>query len=631
VNLGIMRKFFLFSYYIKMSDTVIYDMSSMSEGTPNIFVRKDWLSILDNQNNNYAGNQSVLDTSQLANSNKYLSYREAYYIMPLLITLTSQPVPLGTDLSGLTDYTFEPAESIGSADTSVGLKNWYGSIIHSFTLTYNGVTVIQQTPLLPLYNCFRLMTSLSINDILLQGATIGFFPDTTTSWSYGSIYDDSSDGIGVTNNRNGFALPFVAFNYATPAQYNAGFAKRQSIWSMDLAATPAESNLTYSGFMTSTYMNQLWKSYIFNKVNSTVTLNGGDVVTASTAGCWQVAITAIVYLKHIASFFERVPLLKGVFMQLTCNFSQSSVTYVVSGGNTILSASVISPLGGVSPLMIASLQTGVEANSTNFSMDSGGAYCYPAGLDQQMTVSLSVGGRCLNATQNSYGAGIVANSPLSQSVSLNVPAYTFNPVFEAAYLSSPIKTVVYTDIYQYQIVNQIAANQTFNNLVTNGIAGIKSVLILPFYSAGKAPAPGVPGTGNGGLMPFQSPFDCCGGGSTSPLCLFTQFNVQISGQNAIYNTERYSYEQYANQLYGTGSVNGCQTDGICSGVVSMQDFEQKNCFYYVNCERMLPIEEAVPKSINVLGTSASTFPVDLYIFVTYGCQISIDILSGSRV
>jgi hypothetical protein len=44
-------------------------MSSQSgEGQPAIFVRKDWLSILDNQNQNYQGNQSVTDTSQLANS-----------------------------------------------------------------------------------------------------------------------------------------------------------------------------------------------------------------------------------------------------------------------------------------------------------------------------------------------------------------------------------------------------------------------------------------------------------------------------------------------------------------------------------------------------------------------------------
>jgi hypothetical protein len=36
---------------------------------------------------------------------------------------------------------------------------------------------------------------------------------------------------------------------------------------------------------------------------------------------------------------------------------------------------------------------------------------------------------------------------------LYVPAYTFNPVFESAYLSSPIKRIAYEDVYQYQVIN----------------------------------------------------------------------------------------------------------------------------------------------------------------------------------
>ena len=44
-------------------DTLVYDLSTMTEGTPQVFVKKDWLNILDNQNGNYQGNQFVVDTS----------------------------------------------------------------------------------------------------------------------------------------------------------------------------------------------------------------------------------------------------------------------------------------------------------------------------------------------------------------------------------------------------------------------------------------------------------------------------------------------------------------------------------------------------------------------------------------
>ena len=111
------------------ADSVVFDMASMSEGSPSIFVKKDWLSILDNQNGSYVGNQCVIDTSQLANSNKYMNYREAYLTVPMYLTLTGSAYAVATP-----------------ADFAISLKNWYGSIVHSLTLDMNGTTIIQQTP-----------------------------------------------------------------------------------------------------------------------------------------------------------------------------------------------------------------------------------------------------------------------------------------------------------------------------------------------------------------------------------------------------------------------------------------------------------------------------------------------------
>jgi hypothetical protein len=290
------------------------------------------------------------------------------------------------------------------------------------------------------------------------------------------------------------------------------------------------------------------------------------------------------------------------------NLNQSSVTaFCATTTGTYSSVSVSSPLGGVSPIMLAS---GAASQGASASLiNNAGAY----------TASIAVGNRVLNTTQSS-ATNVQATGPLGNSVILNVPAYTFNPVFESSYLSSPIKKIVYTDIYQY-IVNNIAASGTFNNLITNGIANIKSVLCLPFYTT----------TDNAGIPPLQSPFDPAGGGPTSPLCLLTQFNVQISGQNAIYNTQRYSYEQFANQLYGVNSVNAGQTDGVASGLISMTDFEMEYNYYYVNVGRMLPVEEAVPKSVSILGQNRSERAIDIFVFVEYGVEVSVDILTGARV
>lgn len=560
-----------------MSDTLVFDMSSASEGSPSVFVRKDWLSILDNMNRNYQGNQCIIDTSQLANSNKYMSYREGYLLVPLVMTLTpgtlsSSPVPLPV------------------GDYIMGLKNWYGSIFHSFSLDYNGTTIVQQTPFIGMWNCFKLMTSLSLNDIVTQGASIGFYPDKSSSWGYSTA--GSTAGFSTCNNMNNLNFTDVTA-IADGTIGNDGFLQRQLYWNFDLTGTNGfAGSAQNSTLISQAFTNLLWKSYIYN----------------NTTSIQQIGITAQVYLKHLHSFFERVPLLKGVFMKLILNLNQSSITFDVNASGYLSCSTVNSPLGGVSPIMIASR---AGSNGSN-------------GLNQAtgLIASIAVGDRCLN-TQQSTNA--IASPVGGGSVQLILPSYTFNPVFETSMLSSPIKKIVYEDVYQYTITS-VPASQNFTYLITNGIANVKSVLVLPYY----AQQYNLVGTGVY-APPFQSPWDPAGCGPTSPLCLFTNFNVQVSGQNAIYNVERYSFEQFSNQLYGQNAVNGGMTDGLTSSLIGFKDFEQEYCYYYVNVGRMLPIEEAVPKAINLIGINASMKAIDMYVFISYGVEVSIDILSGARV
>jgi len=574
------------------ADTLVFDMSSQSEGSPEVFVKKDWLSILDNQNQSYIGNQSVIDTSQLANSNKYMNYREAYLSVPLLLTLTNTTNTVA----------FAPNTTTTSADYVMGLRNWYGSVIHSFTIDYNGTTIVQQTPYCSMWNTFKLMTSLSLTDLQTQGAKIGFFPDTPTSVQYISA-NTGYEATGTNLNQNYFVAPTVSGAFAGGTELNEGLFKRQLVWALDPAGAVGSDGTAYSALISTANLNLSYRSYIFNKVNG---------VASTSTGVCQVAITATIMLKHIHSFFERVPLLKGVFMKMTMNLNQSSVTFTTASAGsgsttnaTFNTVSVQSPLGGVSSIMIAS---GLALNGS-------------ARLSAQTYIaSLAVGGKVLNTTQTSL-TNAPSNSPLSQSIQLIVPAYTYNPVFETAYLSSPIKKIVYTDIYQYQIVNQITSGQVFNNLITNGIANIKSVLVLPFYQA----------SSNQGLIPYQSPFEPTGSGTTSPFCYLGNFNIQVSGQNAIYNTEKYTYEQFNNQLYGYNGVNGGMTDGLTSGLVGQVEFEWCYNYYYVDCGRMLPVEQSVPKSVNVIGQNFSGKDINLFVFIEYGVEVSVDILTGARV
>jgi hypothetical protein len=663
-----------------MCDKLVFDLAQEVEGTPNVFVRKDWINILDNQTQNYSNNQSIIDTSQLSNSNKYMSYRESYLSVPLLITMASieQSVSGGTATIGTASAPFTP--SVGDCDLVVGLKNWYGQIFHSMTLDYNGTTIIQQTPYSNMWNTFKLLTSLSLGDLQSQGAIIGFFPDDATSWTFApagagtgltatglpSTVGDSIFGNGLANNTNSIQpqAPFDNIgNSFRAGAGNKGFLARQNLIAFDTDAQPAfryavssagfiggnAGAAKYDSFITKAFCNNLWKSYVSTKIDQVIT---ASTTTQTTAGQLQYSIVATVYLKHLHSFFNMCPLLKGVFMKMTLNLNNTSSTIIATASQTTAAltvptnlqcSAVANPLGGVNPIMIASGQSdlttsiGYNAGYTLFPLatlaTSGGT------VKQTYVVNVSVGSACLDQSIRSAVGSSLGTGQLSRSVYLYVPAMTFNPTFEQAYLSSPIKQIKYTDIYQYQVLNT-ASGATFNNLITNGIANIKSVLIIPFFSSTSNPATVNTKTNIinslttgfiNGYPVFQSPFDPAGCGCTSPLSHITNFNVQVSGQNAIYNTQRYVWEQFNDQLYGQNAVNGGLTDGLTSGLIGREEFDMEYCYYYVNVERMLPVEMSVPKSIQILGQNQSAKAMDYWVFVEYGVEISIDSLTGARV
>jgi len=661
------------------SDKLVFDLSQEIEGSPQIFVRKDWINILDNMNQNYSANQVILDTSQLSNSNKYMAYRESYLSVPINLCLTcsvDRTQSVGFNGSVATESVAIAATAGTAAQTVIipracdyvmGLKNWFGTLFHSLTLDMNGTTIIQQTPLINLVNMFKLQTSLSWGDVQTQGKTIGFYPDTAQAVESmivvaGTANARSTSGLGTSCNTlypltemgdlSYVVNPVLGNTVAAPLLFSAvsqapigsgcntkfanfssglgnkGLLKRIQGFAIDpegvIGSFGAGSSFssqknttassTISQFLDASKLQQLYKGFIFNK---------GD-------GILQTATVATVYLKHLHSFFAMCPLLKGTFFKLTCFLNNSTTTFTIAdkttdvtsvanfyantlGNYSALTSSV--PVGGVNPLML-----------TDTSNLFGGASALGNG---NYTASVNVGATVLTSQRGSAALTVPAVSQLSKSIYLYIPSYTFNPIFEQAYLSSPIKSIKYSDYYQYQVIN-VASSGQFNNLISNGISNLKSILILPFFAS--SDANGAQATGLPAGMPcYQSPFDTAGAGSTSPLCQFSNFNVVVSGQNAIYNTERYSFEQFNNQFKGCNAVNGDLTDGLTSGLFDEESWFLNQSYYYVNISRMLPVEEQVPKSVQIIGTNMSLRNIDLICFLEYGCSVQLDVLSGARV
>jgi hypothetical protein len=115
------------------------------------------------------------------------------------------------------------------------------------------------------------------------------------------------------------------------------------------------------------------------------------------------------------------------------------------------------------------------------------------------------------------------------------------------------------------------------------------------------------------------------------LVALNNFNVVVSGQNALYNTARYTEDLFLQQVQGCNSVNADLTDGLTSSFINQLAWDMNYSYYHVDISRMLPIEQSVPKSINVIGQNQSARAIDLYCFISYEVSLEVDILTGARV
>ena len=117
-----------------------------------------------------------------------------------------------------------------------------------------------------------------------------------------------------------------------------------------------------------------------------------------------------------------------------------------------------------------------------------------------------------------------------------------------------------------------------------------------------------------------------------PLSMMTQFNVLLSGQNISYSTIRYSYEEYIQQFYGrSGAVNAGLTDGITSGLIDEHMWEMGYGAYYLDLSRMMAVEDSVPKSVSIQGTTKNNFQIQFVVFLGFEVSIGIDVITGARV
>lgn len=646
-------------------DNLVYEESLNTEIDQSEFISKKYIYVNDNNNGNYTS-QVVIDSTPLSNAGGWINWSEGFILMPLVVQLTSATaasLPANTNV----------------ADYSWAFKSGFWNLINSMSVEFNNQNIIQQTPFLNVFRSFKAHTSFSQDDLLNEGSSIGYWPDSAGSWTFSNIASGTTagtdfdilplngNGVGIGVANNVCAETYSSNNFCTvvaDANTVPNSLTNQQIPSTGIAGVPTTIGnagarpIKYSGtnnpsnriFNENSANSGMRKRQAFNGYDGGTGLypgsgSGQNLMnnsekcesvyrshkTTSPEGVVTWKIYAKLRLKDLAEFFEKCPLLKGSTMRFYINTNQSIVNFSVLPGTLTIASGVVATtpkltinsvnvVGGLTnPLMVASANWG-QGCSTLGKPNDGAVETY------NLSVSIY---RNTFSQQSAF-----ATSTALTACRLYAPVYTMNPLAESKYLSlAPTRKILYRDIFQYQF-NDIGAGSNFNFLVTNGINNIKSVLVVPFVSTKNKQT-----NNNAGVLtqlasdlPQSSTLNPCSSTPATPDCIMlSNFNILVSGVNLFLNNENYDFEAFRQQLISSNQLNGNLTTGLTSGLISEDMFSRLYRYYYGDCSRTLPSEQGVSRSIQIQGLNSSLVRCDIMVFVEFQREITIDVSTGARI
>jgi len=650
-----------------MADETQLDKSLADEsGKPATFVDKQWLYVNDSNNGSYTG-QIVIDSTTLSNSGSYIGWSESFLQVPLVLQAESTPLDANAD----------------RFDFGMALKSGYWQIIHSMSVEFNNGSVVQQTPFLNVFSSFKNLTSWSEGDLRCWGKITGFYPDTADSWVFNSILSAASTANGLQGNGTGFcnnrlATTFSASGLLSDVAYptaiafgatyveatanaavlntqivlatevssfsdnvcgcaNTGLLQRMKWLNFDMIV-PYTTTVGSNTIGTAVAATAGSANVLSNKVLLLARDSGGltsvfkNYIQTSTTGR-AIVFNAIIRLKDICDFFDKMPLMKGATMRLYINTNQCFLPLSVVAPRVNLAGAIVefpslqltatpTILGGgqTCPIMVSSADLGQGMNVI------APVKAAAAGNAVALKVALSVV-QC-QFPSNFTGANQTVSAPL-RTVRLYAPAYTMSPQAEASYLAmSPTKKIVYEDLFQYSFPNQ-ESQSTFNILVSNGLPNLKSIVVMSFLPSSSN---GVSGAGEYAgtiVSSLFSPFSSSGG-TPDPIAL-TNFNIQLSGKNLFNDQNQYDFQEFYEQFVSSNQLNGSLTTGLASGLIGEAEWSDLYRYYYADCSRGLPQEAGVSRSIQITGVNKSAYNINLMVFASFTRSITVDVRSGVRI
>lgn len=280
---------------------------AMSDRTDMLSKEVAWIP--DSNGSSYNG-QIVFDLSSFGQTNKWLSYSEAYLEIPYVIAAKAD-----ADWS-----TFITANS-------VFMKDGFHELIDNVAVEFNQKTVCQVQNFTNVHTQFKLLSSSSTEDIIKNGALNGFFGDAIENYTYSATA--ASSGIGYINNFD--------------------TQRKTATTAFDVAAKDTEfPTLTAAQSINS------GRSYYRN--------DGGS----AAARYYYWVVMAQIRLRDITDFFDKIPLCKTTDVRLIVTYNSAQCVINGTAANpSLLSVTSYQQLSGhVCPFLVTVAPTTTGGNLT---------------------------------------------------------------------------------------------------------------------------------------------------------------------------------------------------------------------------------------------------------------------------
>jgi hypothetical protein len=558
---------------------------SHEQSEPNLspFLKYEYVTLNDNATaGNYSSGQCVFETVTLSNNGRWCDYNHgAFMTIPCVFVVT------GTDAGGVINWT---AQHRTDTDLLIGFKNSNINLINSIAIDYGNKQCTQATDHINQYLVFKQHEVMSEQDEELNGPIIGYAKDSSETYQYGNVA-----GQGLMNNMN---CDYVSTSIRNTKIGNKGMRKRQEIFRRVNASDFGQEGLIGAN------LDEI--------VNNLKEANENFVVNYATHKVYY--YNAIVRLKDLP-VFNKLPLMKGANWRLTITLNQC--VFNVSKNNAGLMIFDPTTYNGrqTNFLMVAdslsSVRTEDMANPTHSALVEVASGSYTLADNSALTVSCSVG-RCNFAAHSALG--ITAHQ---SNVQLHVPTIILSPAEDSRLLSKSQRTVTYNDVLSFVLYNKLGV---FNDLVTNGVARCKRMIICPVLAE----------AGNRGIDTLISPFTT--EPSTCSPYKIQNFQVRMANHNVYPNAVNYSYESFLTEMNGKYAMGHNLVKGMGNGSrISLKDYINTYGYIVVDLKRKPTSDESVPLSLQISGKIVSPKALNFFVFVEVEKEFTYDSATGQRL